>query len=404
MDLEALASKLDISPTMHKYAVDRYEGIANYLDTKGIIARFYPQGSFRTGTVVRPLKNGIESNFDIDEICELTIAKEDTTPADIKKIIGNALKESKEYAGKLLPEEDRCWTLEYAELTDGIGLVLDIVPAVHEDQTAIIGVVAQNVPFNYAQVAVSITDKQKNSSYEWLPSNPDGFGLWFDDINRRFLEANIKERKREYFNKNRSLFRADATVDDVPDYYIRSSLQRVIQLLKRHRDLYFNRNKLYSQYRPASVIITSLVAKIADNAPSTDLESLLSYVVMGLQDYAILLEGKRPQARFDGEVRNYIEKKEQKWKIPNPVAPDDNYADSWTDDTAQAFFSWVRTVAIDLANTSIQQEQQYLAGLQTSFGRDFVTKALPIPVSAGGYSKAQTISRPTKPWAHVKND
>ena len=59
IDLEKIASGLDISPSMHKYAVDRYKGIANYLAEKGIRAEFSPQGSFRTGTVTRPMKNGI---------------------------------------------------------------------------------------------------------------------------------------------------------------------------------------------------------------------------------------------------------------------------------------------------------------------------------------------------------
>lgn len=60
---------------MHKYAVERYEGISNYLESQGIKAEFYPQGSFRTGTVVRPLKNGIETDFDIDVVCELSNCK-----------------------------------------------------------------------------------------------------------------------------------------------------------------------------------------------------------------------------------------------------------------------------------------------------------------------------------------
>ena len=34
-DLEKLAAKLDISPSMHKYAVDRYKGIADYLKEQG---------------------------------------------------------------------------------------------------------------------------------------------------------------------------------------------------------------------------------------------------------------------------------------------------------------------------------------------------------------------------------
>ena len=65
-DLETIAEKLDISPTMYEYAVARYQGISQYLADNGIDADFYPQGSFRTGTVVRPIKDGVEADYDID--------------------------------------------------------------------------------------------------------------------------------------------------------------------------------------------------------------------------------------------------------------------------------------------------------------------------------------------------
>ena len=74
-DLEKIAEKLDISPTMYEYAVARYQGISQYLADSGINADFYPQGSFRTGTVVRPIKNGAEADYDIDVICKLSVEK-----------------------------------------------------------------------------------------------------------------------------------------------------------------------------------------------------------------------------------------------------------------------------------------------------------------------------------------
>ena len=79
-DLEQIAEKLDISPTMYDYAVARYKGIAQYLADNGIDADFYPQGSFRTGTVVRPIKNGIEADYDIDVMCNLPVKKDFTSP------------------------------------------------------------------------------------------------------------------------------------------------------------------------------------------------------------------------------------------------------------------------------------------------------------------------------------
>lgn len=404
-DLETIALKLDISPNMHKYAVDRYEGIAKYLKSKGIIAKFYPQGSFRTGTVVRPLKDGVESNYDIDEICELYISKEDANPAEVKKCIGNALLESDEYSKKMLPEEDRCWTLEYAEVIDGVGLMLDIVPAIHESQSAVSNLVLKNVPYEYAQAAIVITDRESSDNYRWLQSNPDGYGSWFDNINRRFLEDNLEEKKKSYLNRNKTLFKANATIDDVPDYYIRSSLQRVIQLLKRHRDIYYFRNKSLAEHRPASIIITTLAAKIANDAPTTDISELLSYIVEGLRNYAMLLHGGNPQFHYNGKICNFMEKKEEKWIISNPVDPDDNFADGWTDQTAKLFFSWIETVAMDLADTKIEKEKQYLTGLQTSFGKEFVNHTLLLQEPKSNYSQlVQTINRPTKPWGCGNND
>ena len=179
-DLETIAEKLDISPTMYEYAVARYQGISQYLADNGIDADFYPQGSFRTGTVVRPIKDGIETDFDIDVICELSSKKEATTPKQTKKTVGQALEKNTVYKEKLQPEEDRCWTLKYADVSDGIGFSLDVVPSVGESNTAIAGLINSGVQIQYAGTALAITEKRGAENYSWLPSNPKGFGNWFD--------------------------------------------------------------------------------------------------------------------------------------------------------------------------------------------------------------------------------
>ncbi len=398
IDLERLASQLDISPSMHKYAVDRYTGIAKYLSGQGIKAEFYPQGSFRTGTVVRPIKNGIETDFDIDVICELAETKSMSEPSRVKNVIGDVLKDNETYKKKLLPEDSRCWTLEYAEVLEGIGFNLDVVPAVGEDMEKIQHLIQQKVSNTYAEQAVAITEKNNCEEYRWLASNPEGFGSWFDDINEKFLAAERHSKKEKIFNENRALFSAEDNIDDVPDYYIRSSLQRIIQLLKRHRDLYYSRLKNGKELRPASVIITSLTAKIASETTTTNIEELLSYVINGFEEYSSWLQEKRPNARFAGEVRAYIEKRNKKWWIPNPVDPEDNYADSWTDETAKAFFEWVNTVKGDLANNFPVNEEKYITGLQTSFGKEFVRKGLELSVATPTFKATSPISYPVKPW------
>lgn len=395
VDLETLASKLDISPTMHKYAVERYEGIAEYLKNNGINASFYPQGSFRTGTVTRPLKGGKEADYDIDVICEMQFIKQNVTPYYVKNIVGNALKKNETYKTKMKPEEDRCWTLQYAEITDGIGFLLDVVPCVGEENQYIIDLISKGAQVKYAQHSVAITEKITEEKYIWIPSNPKGYGEWFDEINERFKQANIYERKQQIFNENRALFGLNATIEDVPDYMVRSSLQRVIQLLKRHRDIYYARIKR-EDLKPISAIITTLVTKIANEICEYDVNNLLIYVISSLREYSQLLLGQKPSPNKNGEIRNYIQKSDQKWEITNPVNPDDNYADSWTDETARYFFAWIEAVTIDLAQTDTSNETKYITGLMTSFGSEFVNNGLNI----NRINTPMRISTPTKPWGN----
>ena len=150
VDLEKIAAGLDISPTLHKYAVDRYNGIASFLDGKGIKAVFYSQGSFRTGTVVRPIRNGADADFDLDVICELSRKKSETTEYHVKHDVGDALKSDDTYKKKLLPEDDICWTLQYADPQDGVGFNLDIVPAVADEERAV-HLIMGHVDYRYAK-------------------------------------------------------------------------------------------------------------------------------------------------------------------------------------------------------------------------------------------------------------
>lgn len=403
LDLEKIAAGLDISPTLHKYAVDRYNGIASFLDGKGIEAVFYSQGSFRTGTVVRPIRNGVDADFDLDVVCELSTKKSETTEYHVKRDVGDALKSDDTYKKKLLPEDDICWTLQYADPQDGVGFNLDIVPAVADEERAV-HLIMGHVDYRYAKEAISVTVRKDVFVYDWLASNPSGFGLWFDDINEKYLAFDKQTQREQIFKQYRDVFQMDATVEDVPDCYLRSSLQRTIQLLKRHRDLYFGRIPDGHKYRPKSVIITSLAARIAKAAEPQGLEALLSFVVKGLYEYSALLEGKTPVSESKGEVSNYISKQNGEWKILNPVDPEDNYADDWSDKTARAFFEWVRVVKHDLVDTITINEQAYLIGLQTSFGREYVTRQLDLKNNTPSYKAPEKVQTPMKPWGCYQSE
>ena len=82
--LQSVAEDLDIPSGKYREAVERYTAVGRWLEAGEYpgstgIPDIYVQGSFRLGTVVRPLKDGRESDYDID----LRIASTKWIPNDI---------------------------------------------------------------------------------------------------------------------------------------------------------------------------------------------------------------------------------------------------------------------------------------------------------------------------------
>ena len=111
--LEKVAEDIDIPPGKYQQAVDRYEAVGRWLeggDYPGSDGApdIYPQGSFRLGTVVRPIRGGVEADYDIDLVCELAIAKDWTDPRTVKRLVGDRLNEHERYRKMLDEEGKRC--------------------------------------------------------------------------------------------------------------------------------------------------------------------------------------------------------------------------------------------------------------------------------------------------------
>ena len=344
--LEQVASEIDIPPGKYQDAVDRYQAVGRHLEKgeypgcSGEI-KIYPQGSFRLGTVIRPIRGGVEASYDIDLVCELPLRKDETSAQTVKATVGDRLREDSNYSRMLDPEGKRCWTLEYAE-QDGVGFHLDVLPAV-ADRTGLLS------------TALAITDK-KGSAYSWSASDPRGYGAWFDDKNRAAFALAVSEQKR---NIQLSASQVYASIDDVPDQLVRTPLQRAIQIMKRHRDLRFNHNDR-NQYAPISIIITTLAAHLYRNEP--DVYSTLSGIVERLQAHSALVEGKAID-RSLAEMGLIQRRPDGTWYLGNPVNPDENFADRWHEDNharAHAFFNWVESLQDDLLNILNESNAQTL--------------------------------------------
>src|SRR5690606_13872166 len=181
-----------------------------------------PRSSFRLGTVVRPIRDGIEACFDIDLVCEIPLLKDRTSPQAVKAMVGDRLREHGTYKELLDDEGRRCWTLEYAE-QDGVGFHLDVLPAVPDARGLL-------------DTAIAITNKSR-TGYSWTASNPRGYGSWFDSKNADAFARVAFEQKMAIQDRESMIY---ASIDRVPDQLVRTPLQRSIQLMKRHRDICFN--------------------------------------------------------------------------------------------------------------------------------------------------------------------
>ena len=334
--LEKVAEDIDIAPHKYQQAVDRYKAVAHWLeegeypgctDTPDI----YPQGSFRLGTVVRPIRGGKEADYDIDLVCELPIAKNGTDAQTVKRMVGDRLRKHERYRKMLDDEGKRCWTLLYAE-QDDIGFHLDVLPSVPDPQFVF-------------DKSIAITNRQ-GTSYDWSASNPKGYGDWFDDKNRAAFVRVLAEQKRSIMERASTVY---ASVDEVPDQLVRTPLQRAIQIMKRHRDVMFN-GGTSADYAPISMIVTTLAAHLYGG--ERDVYQALTAIVSKLHGHAGLVENRLIEQTL-ASLELIQRMPDGTWYIANPVNGAENFADRWHEDDharARAFFRWVDALREDLVD------------------------------------------------------
>lgn len=292
--LTRVAAQLDIPEHLTQEIIAKYDEISAWLNEPGSALteydpRIYSQGSFRLGTAIRPVSDN--ADYDIDSVCVLAIAKEQTTQYDLKHEVGDRLKESGRYR-RILTEGRRCWTLTYAEFH------LDVLPAIPNVERR--------------GNSIWITDKELR---HWQPSNPVDYSVWFfTQIRSQFQQE--RERLARVLK---------AEVEEVLEWQVRTPLQRVVQLLKRHRDIYFAEDE---DDKPISIIITTLAAHAYNDEPN--LFEALFNVAFHMENFIEDVDGKR-------------------W-VRNPVNPRENFADKWETNPQREenFYLWLDQLKADV--------------------------------------------------------
>ncbi|MCW3491339.1 nucleotidyltransferase domain-containing protein [Dethiobacter alkaliphilus] len=393
-DILKIISQLDITPTMYKNAVTKYTSIAEYLENNGIEADMYPQGSFALGTVVRPNAKDPNAAYDLDFICQLRIIRTYLTAAELRKNVEDILMSSDLYGGKLTIN-DNCFTIKYADV-GGLGFSIDIVPAVDENEENKVRLRSKSKNPTLIDSAIAIPKKcEKN--YNWITNNPKGYRRWFENINAPFQDSSRMQYRQVLFEENKPIY---ASVEEIPVELERSAMQRVIQILKYHRDMYYSKLENGDDVKPISAIINTIVAHISASAPANiSVFDLLNYVLGEFATYAEYqtLTEERFAELYQG--KNVIGRKSGKWFIENPANPEDNLADQWNQDGSipAHFFAWAKVVREDLIDSLQMSNEDFRARAETAFGQKAVASAwgnkynnvAPKPVSP---------VTPAKPW------
>ncbi len=368
--ITALAESLDVPDSAYELASNRYQDLGNWLcsdksKSSKFAPRVIPQGSFRLGTVTRPWKN---EDYDLDLACkfEQGITKENFSQSDLKELLGKDLADYRNERKILSPLEKkhRCWRLNYQ---DSLSFHIDITPCIplHHDSE----ITLSNLDIN----AVSITDDRRSDyqkiSSDWLVSNPEGYARWFES----------RMKQSQVFLSQKAAAEHVSSIDDLPAYRWKTPLQKTIQILKRHRDIMFEKAP---ESKPISIIITTLAAQAYNG--EADIYAAIKNVLNNME--ALL--------------------KASHGVILNPVNPNENFSDRWNTYEGkklaleQNFWGWLEQAKSDIDTLVSCNLQEITSQAEFKFG----TKVEPHFI---GEDKVTTLkvhnlpSTTAKPWANV---
>jgi hypothetical protein len=224
----------------------------------------------------------------------------------------------------MLEKLKRCLRLNYAG-----SFHLDILPACPNE--------------NIRQGSIIVPDRKLEC---WVHSNPRGFAAWF-------LE---KCQMREEISKRAMMDAVAPLPSPVPSEY-KFPLQRVVQLMKRHRDIFFHGGRDIAR----SVILTTLAGRF----------------YTGQQSLSSALEGILDRIHKAFELHPTVP------RIENPVHQHENFTDTWDDAKYEKFKAYITNFRTNLKAALYPGEVEIRKGLEATtdplaklFGSDRVKDAI----------------------------
>lgn len=287
--------QLDITDEAFATAERCYHDLGAHLSDAN--AEVYVQGSFLLGTVVRP---DIGGECDLDLVSKLQVAKTSITQTALKERIGALLADYHDaHSGQFcqspseLTEGRRSWCLHYDNFH------MDVLPSIPDNDAQ-------------SETAIELTDRELT---RWQKSDPLEYVNWFRGQCATQFEQKCVELSKTY-----------GSVEAVPKHRVRTPLHRVVQILKRHRDIYFVDEP---DDRPPSSLITTLAARSYQGE-----QDLLAATMVAVQ-----------------RMPEQIERRDGDYWVENPACAGENFADKWNDYEIRRlkFEGWRADVERDLS-------------------------------------------------------
>jgi hypothetical protein len=333
--LDEICRELELTEAQLAAARTSYEAVAEWLsesdDPLLRHIRVYAHGSAGLGTSVKPLGR---EDFDVDLICLVLGFTSDRSPAELKRRVGDRLKENARYAS-MLEEKKRCWRLNYAR-----EFHLDVSPTI--------------VNLRCTNRGELVPDKKLR---DWKPTNPSGYKALFES------RANLRPRLRA----QKTVFGEDrADVEPFPTRVTgKGVLRRTVQLLKRHRDIYFQHTT--EEVAPISIVITTLAAQAY--------EYCLRMFTFDTE-LDVLVDTIRMMPHF--VERRVADGRVQFW-VPNETTEGENFADRWNTEPArvQAFYAWHAKALADFEKAAtLEGLDRITKSLEDSLGGTVVRRVM----------------------------
>ncbi len=288
--LDLICIELQLTDTQFGDAEDRYGAIGRWLGEGSSplanrVFRIYPQGSMALGTTVKPRDH---EEFDLDLIL---LVQHTGSPAELRAAVAKRMLSNGTYADKLDLRKPRCIRVMYERQ-----FYLDIVPA-RPDQVR-------------GGTFIEVPDKDLG---QWRSGNPLQYVSWFEYQCRMIA---LEKAAQDPLPRN------------VPVKH-KPVLKRVVQLLKRRRDVVFDG----VPNAPSSIVLTTLAGHFYRNEAS----------VVGALKHILADTSAAIDRPWPGRIM-----------LCNPANADECLTDCWTDESYQEFVIFIRD--FDAALDKLQEQ------------------------------------------------